>query len=323
LVLAGIALAVLGVGGRAADAEMDMIVPLPVESEHFQRYVEELIEEYAPGNDPITHAPNENSAAFGGVFGEAMRDAKAIDAQSVKDRRAMHRARAAVAKAEAKVAAASKKQAGAKIKVASAEKKVQKASTKKKVASEGKTLHIKDITKAGTKAAPPAKASAVRKEGKTTQGETVKAEAAADGAFKALHVADSSEQAKTHNKVSKSSSPAATKSHAVEGATEKKAETKLSATESKLNISEKKEKELEAIETAWKEHEAQEQDKETVAATKAPKVNAEAKKAPKSDEASSKAPKDASKAANGTAAEEAANTDSKAKATSDDSSSNN
>jgi hypothetical protein len=37
----------------AVDAEMeDMIVPLPIESKHFQDYVQELIEEYAPGWHP-------------------------------------------------------------------------------------------------------------------------------------------------------------------------------------------------------------------------------------------------------------------------------
>merc|ERR1712196_497105 len=80
---AAVAVLLLVVATDAAEstAGIDMIVPLPTQSDDYVSYIQELVDEFAPGPDPKLH---EDSAAFGGVMYHAEQEAKQIDRQSKK-----------------------------------------------------------------------------------------------------------------------------------------------------------------------------------------------------------------------------------------------
>merc|ERR1712100_318754 len=105
---AAVAVLLLVVATDAAEstAGIDMIVPLPTQSDDYVSYIQELVDEFAPGPDPKLH---EDNAAFGGVMYHAEQEAKQIDRQSKKDAAQMAKAGETSAAEETEKAASATK----------------------------------------------------------------------------------------------------------------------------------------------------------------------------------------------------------------------
>merc|ERR1712196_592581 len=129
---AAVAVLLLVVATDAAEstAGIDMIVPLPTQSDDYVSYIQELVDEFAPGPDPKLH---EDNAAFGGVMYHAEQEAKQIDRQSKKDAAQMVKAKAALVAAQKRVADAEAAAMKAKAGETSAAEETEKAASATKV----------------------------------------------------------------------------------------------------------------------------------------------------------------------------------------------
>merc|ERR1712072_20103 len=243
---AAVAVLLLVVATDAAEstAGIDMIVPLPTQSDDYVSYIQELVDEFAPGPDPKLH---EDSAAFGGVMYHAEQEAKQIDRQSKKDAAQMVKAKAALVAAQKRVADAEAAAMKAKAGVTSAAEETEKVASATKV----------EKTQKSAEENPPA--NVVKTEGHTHKV----AETAADkkllgpDSIKVDAKTEQALQAVEHtwkertDKTKKGIGPSKKKQNALPKTTQPE---HVKAKDEKVNA--KTEKKLEAIEKQWKEHEA-------------------------------------------------------------------
>merc|ERR1711871_1466941 len=242
---AAVAVLLLVVATDAAEstAGIDMIVPLPTQSDDYVSYIQELVDEFAPGPDPKLH---EDNAAFGGVMYHAEQEAKQIDRQSKKDAAQMVKAKAALVAAQKRVADAEAAAMKAKAGVTSAAEETEKVASTKV-----------EKTQKSAEENPPA--NVVKTEGHTHKV----AETAADkkllgpDSIKVDAKTEQALQAVEHtwkertDKPKKAIVPSKKTQHALAKTTQPE---HVKAKDEKVNA--KTEKKLEAIEKQWKEHEA-------------------------------------------------------------------
>merc|ERR1711871_1538740 len=242
---AAVAVLLLVVATDAAEstAGIDMIVPLPTQSDDYVSYIQELVDEFAPGPDPKLH---EDSAAFGGVMYHAEQEAKQIDRQSKKDAAQMVKAKAALVAAQKRIADAEAAAMKAKAGVTSAAEETEKVASTKV-----------EKTQKSAEENPPA--NVVKTEGHTHKV----AETAADkkllgpDSIKVDAKTEQALQAVEHtwkertDKPKKAIVPSKKTQHALPKTTQPE---HVKAKDEKVNA--KTEKKLEAIEKQWKEHEA-------------------------------------------------------------------
>merc|ERR1711968_325490 len=248
---AAVAVLLLVVATDAAEstAGIDMIVPLPTQSDDYVSYIQELVDEFAPGPDPKLH---EDSAAFGGVMYHAEQEAKQIDRQSKKDAAQMVKAKAALVAAQKRVADAEAVAMKAKAGETSAAEETEKAASATKVEKTQKSAEENPS------------ANVVKTERKVMKGHTHKvAETAADkkllgpDSIKVDAKTEQVLQAVEHtwkertDKPKKAIVPSKKTQHALPKTTQPE---HVKAKDEKVNA--KTEKKLEAIEKQWKEHEA-------------------------------------------------------------------
>merc|ERR1711871_746833 len=224
-------------------AGIDMIVPLPTQSDDYVSYIQELVDEFAPGPDPKLH---EDNAAFGGVMYHAEQEAKQIDRQSKKDAAQMVKAKAALVAAQKRVADAEAVAMKAKAGETSAAEETEKVASTKV-----------EKTQKSAEENPPA--NVVKTEGHTHKV----AETAADkkllgpDSIKVDAKTEQALQAVEHtwkertDKPKKAIVPSKKTQHALPKTTQPE---HVKAKDEKVNA--KTEKKLEAIEKQWKEHEA-------------------------------------------------------------------
>merc|ERR1712196_695728 len=221
---AAVAVLLLVVATDAAEstAGIDMIVPLPTQSDDYVSYIQELVDEFAPGPDPKLH---EDNAAFGGVMYHAEQEAKQIDRQSKKDAAQMVKAKAGV------TSAAEETEKVASTKVEKTQKSAEENPPANVVKTEGHTHKVAE-TAADKKLLGP---DSIKVDAKTEQ---------------ALQAVEHTWKERT-DKPKKAIVPSKKTQHALPKTTQPE---HVKAKDEKVNA--KTEKKLEAIEKQWKEHEA-------------------------------------------------------------------
>merc|ERR1712159_543139 len=202
------------------------------QSDDYVSYIQELVDEFAPGPDPKLH---EDSAAFGGVMYHAEQEAKQIDRQSKKDAAQVVKAKAALVAAQKRVADAEAAAMKAKAGVTSAAEETQKSAEENPpanvVKTEGHTHKVAE-TAADKKLLGP---DSIKVDAKTEQ---------------ALQAVEHTWKECT-DKPKKAIVPSKKTQHALPETTQPE---HVKAKDEKVNA--KTEKKLEAIEKQWKEHEA-------------------------------------------------------------------
>merc|ERR1712196_695952 len=221
---AAVAVLLLVVATDAAEstAGIDMIVPLPTQSDDYVSYIQELVDEFAPGPDPKLH---EDNAAFGGVMYHAEQEAKQIDRQSKKDAAQMVKAKAGV------TSATEETEKVASTKVEKTQKSAEENPPANVVKTEGHTHKVAE-TAADKKLLGP---DSIKVDAKTEQ---------------ALQAVEHTWKERT-DKPKKAIVPSKKTQHALPETTQPE---HVKAKDEKVNA--KTEKKLEAIEKQWKEHEA-------------------------------------------------------------------
>merc|ERR1712196_146585 len=233
---AAVAVLLLVVATDAAEstAGIDMIVPLPTQSDDYVSYIQELVDEFAPGPDPKLH---EDNAAFGGVMYHAEQEAKQIDRQSKKDAAQMVKAKAALVAAQKRVADAEAAAMKAKAGETSAAEETEKAASAAKVVKTERKV-MKDHTH---------KVAETAADKKLLGPDSIKVDAKTEQALQAV---EHTWKERT-DKPKKAIVPSKKTQHALPKTTQPE---HVKAKDEKVNA--KTEKKLEAIEKQWKEHEA-------------------------------------------------------------------